>query len=96
MGSKDFFRFERPNDDFPYYDEEPSLIRLPQGIFLVVALIVSFLIFSHVAFIPDFLRPFINLIIPLLALMVVVGPKWKWLFRRVVPKDILPALLALK
>lgn len=92
MQKTNLFWFERKNDDFPFYKSEPPIITLGKGIFLFLAIILGFLIFVGVPFIPEWLRPFINVIFPLGAFYIVVGKQWTQLFRKVVPMDILIVL----
>lgn len=90
MKKTDFFRFEKKDDDFPFYNDDKLAFTPLQSIFLMVVSIGSIIIFINQSnLIPSFLNPFINIIFPLGALMLVVKSNWKKLFRKVYFKDIL-------
>ncbi|WP_314586902.1 CPBP family intramembrane glutamic endopeptidase [Paenibacillus terrigena] len=80
-----FFRFERENADFPFYDRQSSLLSIWGSVFIFVSIVVGFLLFSYGIGGP--LQPFMNVIFPLAAFVLVVRGQWKLLFRKLVLKD---------
>ncbi|WP_346895051.1 CPBP family intramembrane glutamic endopeptidase [Clostridium sp. UBA7503] len=94
MKKTDFFRFENKNDDFPFYNSEPSVITFMKGLFLLAISIGSVLFFYWVQ-IPSSLQAFINLAFPLAALILVVDSNWTKLFRKIYFKDMKVVIIAL-
>ncbi|WP_060626880.1 CPBP family intramembrane glutamic endopeptidase [Paenibacillus etheri] len=88
MNKSDFFRFERKNDDFPFYSElqSPSL-NLKSSLILLIAVAVGFALFLIGFGGP--VQPFMNVIFPLAAVIFVARSQWTSLFRKLVAKDIL-------
>lgn len=89
MKKNDLFKFENKNDDFPFYNGNPMNFTALQSCFLLIVCIGSVVFFEVGAnFLPNFIRPFINIIIPLLAFIIVVKSNWTKLFRKIHFKDI--------
>lgn len=88
MSKSDFFRFERKNDDFPFYSElqSPSL-NLKNSLIFLIAVAVGFALFLIGFGGP--VQPFMNVIFPLAAVIFVARSQWTSLFRKLVAKDIL-------
>lgn len=88
MNKSDFFRFERKNDDFPFYSElqSPSL-NLKSSLILLIAVAVGFALFLIGFGGP--VQPFMNVIFPLAAVIFVTRSQWTSLFRKLVAKDII-------
>lgn len=90
MKKSDFFRFENKNDDFPFYNGIPMNFTALQSWFLLIVSIGSVVFFEvGTSFLPQYVRPFINIIIPLGAFAIVVKSNWTKIFRKIYFKDIL-------
>ncbi|WP_434793596.1 hypothetical protein TPDSL_34780 [Terrisporobacter petrolearius] len=90
MKKSDFFRFENKNDDFPFYNGNPMNFTALQSWFLLIVSIGSVVFFEvGASFLPKFMHPFINIIIPLGAFAIVVKSNWTKIFRKIYFKDIL-------
>lgn len=87
MSNGNFFRFERKNDDFPFYNESRSPFNLVNCIVLLASIAIGFFLFSYNFGGP--LHPFLNVIFPLAGLIFVTRGQWTFLFRRLVGRDIL-------
>lgn len=88
MSKSDFFRFERKNDDFPYYsDLQSPTLNLTKSLILLIAVAVGFALFLIGFGGP--VHPFLNVIFPLAALIFVARGQWTSIFRKLVAKDIL-------
>lgn len=85
----EFFRFERENDDFPFYSElsSPSL-NLKSSLIFLVSVAVGFALFLIMFGGPN-VQPFMNVIFPLAAVIFVARSQWTLLFRKLLAKDIL-------
>lgn len=89
MKKNDFFRFENKNDDFPFYNGNPMNFTALQSWFLLIVAIGSVVFFEvGSSFLPKFMHPFINIIIPLSAFAIVVKSNWTKIFRKIYFKDI--------
>lgn len=89
MKKNDFFRFENKNDDFPFYNGNPMNFTALQSWFLLIVCIGSIVFFEvGSGFLPRFIHPFINIIIPLSAFAIVVKSNWTKIFRKIYFKDI--------
>lgn len=90
MTNNNFFKFEKKNDDFSFYNGEPISFTALQSWFLLIISVGSTIVFSDLGnLIPDYIGPFINIIIPLGAFILVVKSNWTKLFRKIYFKDIL-------
>lgn len=90
MKKSDFFRFENKNDDFPFYNGNPINFTPFQSWFLLIVSVGSVVFFEvGASFLPKFIHPFINIIIPLGAFAIVVKSNWTKIFRKIYFKDIL-------
>lgn len=90
MKKNDFFRFENKNDDFPFYNGNPINFTPFQSWFLLIVSVGSVVFFEvGASFLPKFMHPFINIIIPLGAFAIVVKSNWTKIFRKIYFKDIL-------
>lgn len=94
MKKTNFFKFENKNDDFPFYNDESITITHVQSLFILAATIGGVFIFQFVQ-IPSLISPFINIIFPLGALILVVGSKWTKLFRKIHLRDIKLVIITL-
>ncbi len=84
---RDFFRFERRGDDFPYYHEDPVAIDGPRWWIVMAAVAAGFFVLILAPGIlpqgPAMLIPAMLFVaIPLAALVYAAGSGWKALFRR--------------
>ena len=96
MIDSNFFRFERKNDDFPFYNDDKTAFTVVQSLFLLIVSIASIFIFESVGdIIPRVIRPFVNIIIPLGAFILVTKSNWTKLFRKLQWKDILVVISVL-
>jgi membrane protease YdiL (CAAX protease family) len=88
MSKSNFFRFERKNDDFPFYSELQSpTLNLKSSLIFLIAVAVGFALFL-VGFGGTYVQPFMNVIFPLAAVIFVARGHWTSLFRKLVAKDI--------
>jgi len=87
MSNGNLFRFERKNDDFPYYKEPGSPFNLVNCIVLLACVAIGFFLFSYGIGGP--LQPFMNVIFPLAGLIFVTRGQWTSIFRKLVGRDIL-------
>ncbi|WP_313640665.1 type II CAAX endopeptidase family protein [Paenibacillus sp.] len=89
MNKSDFFRFERKNDDFPFYSELQSpTLNLKNSLIFLIAVAVGFALFL-IEFGGANVQPFMNVIFPLAALIFVARSQWTSIFRKLVAKDII-------
>jgi hypothetical protein len=92
MAKSDFFKFENKDVDFPFYNDKNFNFTALQSLFLIIVSIGSpILLQLGDRFIPDFIEPFIDIILPLGAFMLVVKSDWTKLFKKVRFKDVLLA-----
>ena len=94
MKKTNFFKFENKNDDFPFYNDGSITITHVQSLFILAVTIGGVFLFQFVQM-PSLISPFINLIFPLGALILVVGSKWNKLFRKIHLRDIKLVIIAL-
>ncbi|WP_339317675.1 CPBP family intramembrane glutamic endopeptidase [Paenibacillus sp. FSL R10-2734] len=87
MKNSTFFRFERKNDDFPFYNELQSPLNLKNSLIILIAIAVGFALFIFGVGGP--VQPFMNVIFPLAALIFVARSGWTSIFRKLVAKDII-------
>ncbi len=89
-----FNKFERPNDDFPFYNGLPINISGGQWLFVMTMVAVGFYIFmTPFEFITDnnytaVIRAILFFAIPLGGLAIVAKKHWTAIFRKVTRKDI--------
>ncbi|MEK3946588.1 hypothetical protein BSK48_21315 [Paenibacillus odorifer] len=89
MSKSNFFRFERKNDDFPFYSELQSpTLNLKTSLIFLIAVAAGFALFL-IGFGGTYGHPFINVIFPLAAVIFVARSQWTLLFRKLVAKDII-------
>ncbi|MEK4290373.1 CPBP family intramembrane glutamic endopeptidase [Paenibacillus sp. FSL P4-0502] len=89
MSKSDFFRFERKNDDFPFYSDLTSpALNLKSSLIFLIAVAVGFALFL-IGFGGPYGQPFMNVIFPLAAVIFVARSQWTSLFRKLVAKDII-------
>ncbi|WP_251859884.1 CPBP family intramembrane glutamic endopeptidase [Clostridium sp. Marseille-Q2269] len=94
MKNNNFFKFENKNVDFPFYKDEPSNLTPVASILLFIITIGSVIFYDFAgSIIPGVLAPFINIIIPLGALIIIVKSDWKKLFRKIDGKDLLLVII---
>lgn len=90
MSKSNFFRLERENDDFPFYSELESPLNWKNSIVVLIAIAVGFILFSYGVGGP--VQPFMNVIFPLAALILVARKEWTSLFRKLKARDIITIL----
>ncbi|MDK2564336.1 CPBP family intramembrane metalloprotease [Romboutsia sedimentorum] len=92
MAKSDFFKFENKDVDFPFYNDDNFNFTGLQSLFLIIISIgAPILLQLGSKFIPDFIEPFIDIVLPLGAFMLVVKSDWTKLFKKVRFKDVLLA-----
>ncbi len=90
MAKSDFFKFENKDVDFPFYNDKNFNFTALQSLFLMVVSIGSPILLQLGSwFIPDFIEPFIDIVLPLGAFMLVVKSHWTKLFKKIRFKDVL-------
>ncbi len=89
-----FNKFERPNDDFPFYNGLPIKITGLQWLFVMVMVVVGFVVFmtpfeflDNNSYVP-FIRAILFFTIPLAGLAIVAKKHWTAIFRKVRGKDV--------
>lgn len=90
MSKSNFFKFERKNDDFPFYSELESPLNWKNSIVVLIAVMVGFYLFSMGFGGP--VQPFMNVIFPLAALIFVTRKEWTSIFRKLKSRDIITIL----
>lgn len=87
MKKTDFFNFENSKDDFPFYNENPTIISNKQSVFLIFICILSICIFQSINM-PKIIKPFFNLSFILLAFITITKSNWTKIFRKINWEDI--------
>lgn len=90
MSKSNFFKLERKNDDFPFYSELESPLSWKNSLIILIAIAVGFFLFLFGVGGP--IQPFMNVIFPLAALILVTRKEWTSLFRKLKARDIITIL----
>lgn len=94
MDMKNFFRFENPDDDFPFYNDNPKLEK-KQWLLLLGGMVV-FLIFMAIPLdLAKYIRGTIIFLIMIIPIAVVTRGKLGYLFKRPKAKDLLLIIVLL-
>lgn len=85
-----FFKFERDNLDFPFYNGEPEGFTVPKALFLTLVSLLSVVLFIYMQrkSLNSSLVAFTTVIIPIVSLMTVVKGGWTKLYKKLHFKDI--------